>query len=31
MGELPIKREDAIAFFRFQVISEMLDAKAGIY
>lgn len=29
MGELPIKREDAIAFFRFQVISEMLDAEPG--
>ena len=29
MRELPIKREDAIAFFRFQVISEMLDAKPG--
>lgn len=29
MGELPIKREDAVAFFRFQVISEMLDAKPG--
>lgn len=29
MGELPIKREDAIAFFRFQVISEMLDAQPG--
>lgn len=29
MGELPIKREDAIAFFRFQVISEILDAEPG--
>lgn len=29
MGELPIKKEDAVAFFRFQVISEMLDAKPG--
>lgn len=29
MGEIPIKREDAIAFFRFQVISEMLDAQPG--
>jgi transposase InsO family protein len=29
MGELPIKREDAVAFFRFQVISEMLDAQPG--
>ena len=29
MGELPIKREDAVAFFRFQVISEMLDAEPG--
>lgn len=29
MGELPIKREDAVAFFRFQVISDMLDAKPG--
>lgn len=29
MGELPIKREDAVAFFRFQVISEMLDAPKG--
>lgn len=29
MGELPIKHEDAVAFFRFQVISEMLDAKPG--
>jgi len=29
MGELPIKREDAIAFFRFQVISELLDAQPG--
>ena len=29
MGELPIKREDAVAFFRYQVISEMLDAKPG--
>jgi putative transposase len=29
MGELTIKREDAVAFLRFQVISEMLDAKPG--
>lgn len=29
MGELPIKREDAIAFFRFQIISELLDAEPG--
>lgn len=29
MEELPIKREDAVAFFRFQVISEILDAKPG--
>jgi transposase InsO family protein len=29
MGELPIKHEDAVAFFRFQVISEMLDARPG--
>lgn len=29
MAELPIKREDAVAFFRFQVISEMLDAQSG--
>lgn len=29
MAELPIKREDAIAFFRFQIISEMLDAQPG--
>lgn len=29
MGELPIKKEDAVAFFRFQVISDMLDAKPG--
>jgi transposase InsO family protein len=29
MGELPIKYEEAVAFFRFQIISEMLDAKPG--
>ncbi|MBP8745999.1 MAG: DDE-type integrase/transposase/recombinase [Syntrophorhabdus sp.] len=29
MTELPIKREDAVAFFRFQIISEMLDAAPG--
>ena len=29
MGAIPIRREDAIAFFRFQVISEMLDAQPG--
>ena len=29
MEELPIKREDAVAFFRFQVISDILDAKPG--
>jgi len=29
MAEIPIKREDAVAFFRFQVISEMLDAPSG--
>ena len=29
MSELPIKREDAVAFFRFQVISDLLDAKPG--
>lgn len=29
MNELPIKREDAVAFFRFQIISEMLDAAPG--
>jgi len=29
LTELPIKREDAVAFFRFQIISEMLDAPPG--
>ncbi|MDP8219624.1 MAG: DDE-type integrase/transposase/recombinase [Candidatus Theseobacter exili] len=29
MAELPIKKEDAVAFFRFQIISEMLDAQKG--
>jgi len=29
LAELPIKREDAVAFFRFQIISEMLDAQPG--
>jgi putative transposase len=29
MGELPIKREEAVAFFRFQIISELLDAEPG--
>ena len=29
MNELPIKKEDAIAFFRFQIISDMLDAGPG--
>jgi putative transposase len=29
MTELPIKREDAVAFFRFQIISDMLDAAPG--
>jgi putative transposase len=29
MTELPINRQDAVAFFRFQVISEMLDAPKG--
>lgn len=29
MNELPIKREDAVAFFRFQIISEVLDADPG--
>lgn len=29
MNELPISRQDAVAFFRFQVISEMLDAQKG--
>lgn len=29
MTELPVKREDAVAFFRFQIISEMLDAQPG--
>lgn len=29
MVEFPIKREDAIAFFKFEVISEMLDAVPG--
>ena len=29
MAELPVKREDAVAFFRFQIISEMLDAQPG--
>lgn len=29
MAELPVKREDAITFFRFQIISEMLDAQPG--
>lgn len=29
MVEIPIKREDAIAFFRYEVISEMLDAAPG--
>lgn len=29
MTELPIKKEDAVAFFRFQIISEMLDAAPG--
>lgn len=28
-GELPIKKEDAIAFFRLQVISELLEAEPG--
>jgi len=27
--ELPIKYEDAVAFFRFQIISDMLDAGPG--
>lgn len=31
MAELPVKREDAIAFFRFQIISEMLDAQPGYH
>lgn len=29
MAELPVKREDAVAFFRFQIISDMLDAQPG--
>jgi hypothetical protein len=29
MAELPITKQDAVAFFRFQVISEMLDAPKG--
>ncbi|MDO8685403.1 MAG: DDE-type integrase/transposase/recombinase, partial [Clostridiales bacterium] len=29
MEELPIKYEDAVAFFRFQIISELLDAAPG--
>lgn len=29
MSELPIKKDDAVAFFRFQVISELLDAQPG--
>ena len=29
MNEIPIKQEDAIAFFRYQVISELLDAAPG--
>ena len=29
MEEIPIKREDLIAYFRFQIISAMLDAKPG--
>ena len=30
MNELPLKKEDAIAFFRFQLISEMLNAPSGL-
>jgi putative transposase len=29
MNELPISKQDAVAFFRFQIISEMLDAPKG--
>jgi len=29
MAQLPINKQDAVAFFRFQVISEMLDAPKG--
>ena len=29
MAEIPISRQDAVAFFRFQVISEILDAPKG--
>lgn len=29
MNDIPINQEDAIAFFRYQVIAEILDAKPG--
>ena len=29
MSEIPINKQDATAFFRFQIISEMLDAPKG--
>ncbi len=29
MAQLPISKQDAVAFFRYQVISEMLDAPKG--
>ena len=29
MNELPISKQDAVAFFRYQIISEMLDAPRG--
>lgn len=29
MNELPISKQDAVAFFRYQIISEMLDAPKG--
>lgn len=29
MAQLPINKQDAVAFFRFQVISKMLDAPKG--
>lgn len=29
MNELPISKQDTVAFFRYQIISEMLDAPKG--
>lgn len=29
MNEIPIKPEDAVAFFRYQIISDLLDAPPG--